>query len=120
MRFPRRREEKYLRFIRTFKCAVCGDNSSVEAAHVRKADPSIGKFNSGIGQKPDDCFVVPLCSRCHRRQHEIGETNFWGHMDAVKLALALHAATWDIERVEHVLNASMNFMAGPTPPAAAQ
>lgn len=35
---------------------------------------------AGVGQKPDDWRVVPLCgglTGCHAVQHRIGEPTFW-------------------------------------------
>lgn len=83
----------YLKWIRTLPCLACGDDTSTEAAHVRMTDRSVAKDNPGMGQKPDDCFVVPLCGQCHSDQHICGEEMFWTELgiDAVKVALALYA-----------------------------
>lgn len=55
--------------------------AGIAAAHVR-----IGT-HTGMGQKPDDWRVVPLCDGpranienhlgCHNRQHAQGEQTFW-------------------------------------------
>lgn len=43
--------------------------------------PEIGKRPTGMGEKPDDRWAVPLCSSCHRdgpgAQHLVGEKTFW-------------------------------------------
>jgi hypothetical protein len=50
----------------------------VEAAHLRMRRP--GK-ESGLGEKPHDFFVTPLCAYHHRTgilaQHKISEEHFW-------------------------------------------
>lgn len=46
-----------------------------QAAHVRRAN------NSGIGCKPSDKHLVPLCSDCHKIQHQHGESALWFDME---------------------------------------
>lgn len=68
-------------WVRGFTCCNCGSSTNVIAAHVR-----IGS-HTGMGQKPHDWRVVPLCDGlnannieqlgCHDRQHIIGEQTFW-------------------------------------------
>lgn len=29
-----------------------------------------------MGEKPSDCWVIPLCHDHHKQQHDIGETSF--------------------------------------------
>lgn len=87
------KSSSHLAFIRSLPCLACGDNTSTEAAHVRMSDYTVAKYNPGMGQKPEDCFTVPLCSQCHRNQHFEGEVIFWSlrNIDPVKKALALYA-----------------------------
>lgn len=44
-----------------------------------------GKRSTGIGERPDDRWCVPLCPGCHldddRAQHKIGEQVFWAETD---------------------------------------
>ena len=47
----------------------------IECAHVRNGS------GAGMGQKPDDWRVVPLCSEHHRNQHIVGEQTFWKGID---------------------------------------
>lgn len=58
-----------------FACAFCGEMEiKREAAHVRM------NSGAGMGEKPDDWRVVPLCGGpmgCHAKQHQIGEPAFW-------------------------------------------
>ena len=109
----RQHKEAHLKFIRSLPCIVCGDNTSTEAAHVRMSDPRIGKDITGIGIKPHDYFVVPLCGECHRRQHQMSERLFWRHagIDPVLKALALYAASGDVDEADKILNAVTNILA---------
>ena len=67
----------------------------MEAAHVRMVDRSVGKRSTGMAEKPDDKWALPLCTAHHRSQHETSEKEFWAgwEKDPVKLALAL----WDAQ-----------------------
>lgn len=73
----RKRDAKYLKWIRTLPCAAMGReipcHGAIEAAHYR-----IGS-KSGTGIKPCDRRVTPLCNAHHALQHR-GERTFWaGH-----------------------------------------
>jgi hypothetical protein len=71
-RSERWRSQQHLRFVREFHCAILGcQGVPIECAHVR-----IGS-GAGMGQKPDDWRVVPLCKHHHIQQHTIGERTFW-------------------------------------------
>ena len=106
-RQPRKKENGHLDFIRGLPCCVCGDNTSTEAAHVRMAEPKAGKRYVGKGEKADDRWTVPICSKHHRIQHdEVGETLFWSDwiysefgvsIDPIFLALALHSVSGNHE-----------------------
>ena len=109
-RRPRIFDDKHLAFIRTLPCLITGENTSVEAAHIRYADPRIGKFNPGVGMKPDDFFTVPLSGEMHRRQHAVGnERKFWAqhNIDPVIYALMLYAVSGDYERGCLIVNSAM-------------
>lgn len=75
-REPRKEDKRHLAFIRKLPCAICG-YPWTEAAHVRAPNPDIGKRQTGKGEKPSDCWTVPLCSTHHRAQHGIYELEFW-------------------------------------------
>lgn len=108
-RNPRQKDNGHLDFIRQLPCAICGDNTSTEAAHVRMPDPTIAKPLTGIAIKPDDKFTVPLCGEHHRLQHLFNERSWWATIgkDPVKLALALYAVSGDYELGERVVLASI-------------
>jgi len=83
------RDNNYLKFIRTLECVVCG-NPHVEAAHLRM------RTNGGMGMKPSDSWVIPLCSAHHKMQHQIGEEKFWEGRDIHALCEELYNAKGDI------------------------
>lgn len=72
------RVPQFLKFVRQFSCtaavghpqAPCECEGPIEAAHVRTGT------DGGTGMKPSDCYALPLCSKHHRRQHQIGEGPF--------------------------------------------
>lgn len=49
------------------------------------------KRPTGLGEKPDDKWAMPLCSEHHREQHSMGEREFWeGYgIDPIRNCLAL-------------------------------
>lgn len=67
----------YRKWIRTFRCACWGNphgpcdiDHGVEAAHYRSAE------NAGMGMKPSDFWLIPLCRFHHAEQHRIGQPAF--------------------------------------------
>lgn len=106
-RNPRQHEPDYLAFVRTLECVVCGDDTSTEAAHISYRDPSVGKMGRGVGSKEHDKFTLPLCGRCHRKQHEHGdERSWWAPRDPVKLALAIYSTNKDYEEASRIIRAA--------------
>lgn len=61
------RSPRYLKFIRSLPCCVCGRTRSIEAAHVGPR---------GMGQKCSDLETIPLCALHHKEQHRIGLKKF--------------------------------------------
>lgn len=91
-RQPRERNEKYLNYIRSLPCCICGDNTSTEAAHIRVGSINHDKPPTGMAEKPSDIWCLPLCGRHHREQHATGnELKFWQAkgIDPFFLALSL-------------------------------
>lgn len=112
MRNPRRHDEKHLQFIRGLPCIRCFNDTGTEAAHLRRSDARIGFKNPGVAAKPDDRFVTPLCSRCHRLQHQIGENAFWKDGDPLLVALALYSISGDHYAGDKIIQAA--FRSGET------
>ena len=65
------RNARYLAWIRTQPCCVCGSKRAVEASHTGP---------HGIGQKPPDSSAIPLCANHHRTgndsYHRLGPRKF--------------------------------------------
>jgi hypothetical protein len=76
-RQPRKKDPRFLAWLRTMPCLLCGDNVSVEACHVRKGDLARDKRQTGAGEKPDDRWALPMCGTHHRYSHHMGEPAFW-------------------------------------------
>jgi hypothetical protein len=99
-----------LAFIRQLPCCIpgCGNNIETEAAHIRFADPTVCKPQTGVATRPDDRFVLPLCSKHHRLQHSMGERKFWErYFDPVKKALALYSVSGDHAAGEQIVMANV-------------
>jgi len=65
------RDSRYLAWIRTFPCLVCGATRGIEASHTGPR---------GLGQKSPDSSAIPLCSKHHRTgkdsYHKLGARRF--------------------------------------------
>jgi hypothetical protein len=105
---PRVHDEKHLAFLRGLPCLVTKTNIGVEAAHIRFPDLRAGKRSTGIGEKPDDRWAVPLSNEQHRLQHSMGERDFWNAtgIDPIFCALALYGVSGDHEAGELIVMAA--------------
>lgn len=93
-RQPRIEDPGHLAFVRTLPCLICGKPGS-DPAHIRSAAPAYGKRHTGMAEKPDDCWVLPLCRFHHDEQHRGTELAFWasyGIPDPHGLAVELYAS----------------------------
>jgi hypothetical protein len=96
----------HLADIRKLPCVNCGREPCGEAAHVRMKDIRYRKHNPGIGRKPNDKWVVPLCHECHMAQHARGERQWWvrvSGVDAVKLAHDLWKTRRELEPMRELV-----------------
>lgn len=102
---PRQEMREHLKFIRSLPCLVCGTRKDVQAAHIRAAHAGYGKRSTGAGEKPSDCWVLPVCAEHHAEQHLLPELTFWSNrkIDPFAVALALFAASGDDERAELII-----------------
>jgi hypothetical protein len=103
-RRPRRRSEKHLAFIRSLPSLVRGDGS-VEAAHIRYSDARYFKPSTGMAEKPDDMFAVPLAAGAHRAQHGMSERQFWDNqrIDPCLIAALLWLHSGNDEAGQHII-----------------
>lgn len=70
-----RRHAGHLQWIRGLECIIGrGCDGSIEACHVDYA--GTGPEKKAMGVKVPDWFVVPMCSRHHAEQHDIGWARF--------------------------------------------
>lgn len=95
----------YLDFIRSLPCIVT-KRETVEAAHVSYPEPRAGKLGRGKASKESDCWALPLHPDEHRRQHSMGEREYWKSVgiDPVTTAAFLYAAYPNRERALLVIN----------------
>ncbi len=92
-RRPRARDKAYLAAIAELP-SVISLRSPVQVCHLRYADPARGKPHTGVGEKPDDFWTLPLTPGEHILQHSMSERAFWkmNGIDPVALCLRLRAA----------------------------
>lgn len=79
-RHPRQRDKSYLGAIAQMPSVISGQEPC-ECAHIRYGDPEHGKPMTGMGEKPDDRWVLPLTPEEHRlandAQHRSNERAWW-------------------------------------------
>ena len=77
------------------------------------ADARIAKPITGIGIRPDDRFVLPMCGKHHRAQHATGnERQFWQvecGIDPIIYALALYSVTGDFSAGTAIIQAALRL-----------
>ena len=120
-RSPRQIDKLYLETVRRLPCVICGfwdEEYPCHAAHIRYADDHACKPITGMGQKPDDRWTLPLCpdrfdhKGCHMRQHSYGDERAWWReqrLDPIRICQEL----WDaynagptkgrLERMQNVI-----------------
>lgn len=103
---PRQKDDKHLDFIRSLPCVCCGNDIETEAAHLRAAAPQYGKRYTGKSEKPSDKWTLPLCGRCHRQQHDIGEIQFWeaNRINPFILAMSLFASSGEHQVATEIIS----------------
>lgn len=101
-RRPRVRDTGHLQFIRRLPCVATYARTGAlvfgcDAAHVRFGDPQRGKRHTGMAEKPDDSWVVPLTRAEHTAQHGQSERAYWQALgiDPIDLCIRLYAASGD-------------------------
>ncbi len=106
-RQPREKDAAYLDLVRALPCLRCG-RSPVQAAHVRMS--ANGEPPVGMGTKPSDSRVLPVCQGCHLDVndsiHRAGEEAFYGELgiDPLVLAKTLYAAKPDVGAMRLVIH----------------
>jgi hypothetical protein len=93
-RQPRIEDAAHLAYVRTLPCLICGKPGS-DPAHLRTASREYGKRETGMQEKPSDCWVLPLCRFHHSEQHSGNELAWWasyGIPDPFAKAVELYAS----------------------------
>ena len=81
---------KYLKWLRTQPCAMCGKKANEYLDIV----PAHQRFDGGsVAQKTHDTFCIPLCTHCHNEEHLKGRITFWQGRDRAFICLR-HLTLW--------------------------
>lgn len=102
------KDERHLAWIRTLPSVISGEIGQCEACHIRYGDPMYRKKRTGKGQKPDDCWCVPMSPDEHRAQHSMNEKAFWDalEIDPLRIAQALYGISGSTEAaIKLIVNA---------------
>lgn len=88
----------HLAFIRKLPSVLSGE-FGCEACHIRIGSALHRKKHTGMGQKPDDSWTLPLTSTEHKQQHSENELLFWrSHgVDPFELAIKLYEDSGNFE-----------------------
>ena len=66
------KDKAYRKSFKDEPCWSCGVNDgTVVGAHIRWNE------HSGMGRKPSDDLIVPLCFRCHADQEDCPGPEYW-------------------------------------------
>lgn len=107
-RQPRVENKKHLAFIRTLPCIVCFRHGPSDPAHIRAASAAHDKRWTGKGEKPSDCWTLPLCRGDHDDQHHGKELDFWDRhgIDPFETAAALFAVSGDYDAAMKIIRSA--------------
>ena len=114
MKQPRMEDAAHLAALRRLPCVCCGETRGIEAAHIRLTSTEwaqrVGiRTGAGGGEKPADCWALPMCADHHRigpeAEHKIGTKEFWRRRqrDPHAIAWALYEASPDRERMTSIV-----------------
>lgn len=97
-------DDAHLAFIRKLPSVVSGEYGC-EACHIRAGSAVHRKKHTGMAQKPDDFWTLPLTPAEHREQHSENELEFWRKygIDPFDLAQKLYEVSGDIEAAKQLL-----------------
>lgn len=91
-RQPRVRDRGFIAWLHEQPCCVHRVGHPVEAAHIRMASVAHGKRSTGLQERPDDRWCVPLCAAEHRlgpkSQHAMNEADYWKMVGVDPFAVA--------------------------------
>lgn len=103
-RQPRERDKKHLEFVSRLPCIITG-RGPVQVCHIRYGDIEHGKRQTGMGEKPDDRWVLPMIPEMHALQHSGSEQQFWKSrgIDPLAVAKLLYACSGNVQEALKVL-----------------
>ncbi len=101
---PRVEDRKHIAFLHQLYCIICG-RPDPDAAHVRAPSPRHNKRLTGKGEKPSDCWTLPLCREHHDEQHRGRELAFWDRyeVDPFATSTALFEVSGDYEAAMQII-----------------
>lgn len=111
-REPRIIDKTHLAFVARLPCLITG-RRGVHVAHIRYGNPTIGKRHTGLQEKPDDCWTVPLDPHVHlHEQHRMNEKEFWRQhgIDPCLVAQALFKISGNDEAGRAILRSARRTM----------
>lgn len=104
-RQPRVLDARYIAAVRLLPCAIrpC-QRLPIEAAHIRFGRHGL-KRATGLGERPDDRWALPLCRWHHSHQHRSGEVKWWQDrgIDPIEVAIRLYAERYDHDAMLNAL-----------------
>ena len=94
----RMEDQAHLAFIRKLPSVLSGQ-FGCEACHIRVGSAVHRKKHTGMQQKPDDSWTLPLTPDEHKRQHSENELLFWRSygIDPFELAIKLYEDSGNFE-----------------------
>lgn len=97
-------DEGHLAFIRKLPSVVSG-LYGCEACHIRTGSALHKKKHTGMQQKPDDSWTLPLLPEEHRQQHSENEMAFWRshNIDPFELALKLYEVSGQFDAAVSII-----------------
>ncbi len=90
-RRPRIKDLRHLKVIRQLPSVISGQYPC-EACHIRYSDKRFTKRETGMAERPDDRWTLPMTRDEHISQHMMNELEFWEskNIDATALAWVLY------------------------------
>ena len=78
---PRQHATPYLKMVASLPCLLSGRIIGVQAAHIAYGSVTWDKHYTGMAEKADDRWTVPLCQELHLMntgsQHHHGHEELW-------------------------------------------
>ena len=102
-------DQSHIDFIKKLPSLISG-RTPCDPCHIRTGSPSYRKKRTGGGQRPDDCWTLPLTRAEHDAQHDMNEMAFWrshGIEDPFAIALELYQVSGDLTAGKKIIRNSI-------------